>query len=108
MALSGAAMQGIFRNPLVSPDIVGVSAGAACGGVIAILLGFSIGPEIRKHATFADFSEAAGEFLERKGSVGAGVFVQIQEAKADFANLTVSWMTSLEQEFRGEEEDEEE
>ncbi len=42
LALSGAAMQGVFRNPLVSPDIVGVSAGAACGGVIAILLGFAV------------------------------------------------------------------
>jgi iron complex transport system permease protein len=38
LGLSGAALQGLFRNPLVGPDIIGVSAGAACGGVLAILL----------------------------------------------------------------------
>lgn len=38
LALSGAALQGVFRNPLVGPDIVGVSAAAAFGGVLAILL----------------------------------------------------------------------
>jgi iron complex transport system permease protein len=41
LALSGAALQGIFRNPLVSPEIVGVSAGASCGGVLAIMLSLS-------------------------------------------------------------------
>lgn len=38
LALSGAAMQGVFRNPLVGPEIAGVSSGAACGGVLAIML----------------------------------------------------------------------
>ncbi len=41
LALSGAAMQGVFRNPLVSPEIAGVSAGASFGGVLAIMLSFS-------------------------------------------------------------------
>jgi iron complex transport system permease protein len=39
LALSGAAMQGTFRNPLVGPDIVGVTAGASLGGVLALELG---------------------------------------------------------------------
>lgn len=38
LALSGAAMQGVFRNPLVGPEIAGVSAGASFGGVLAIML----------------------------------------------------------------------
>ena len=38
LSLSGAALQGMFRNPLVGPQIIGVSSGAAFGGVIAILL----------------------------------------------------------------------
>lgn len=38
LALSGAAMQGVFRNPLVGPEIAGVSSGAALGGVAAIML----------------------------------------------------------------------
>ena len=38
LSLAGATLQGIFRNPLVGPHIVGVSSGAAFGGVLAILL----------------------------------------------------------------------
>lgn len=37
LALSGATMQGLFRNPLVGPQVIGVSSGAAFGGVLAIL-----------------------------------------------------------------------
>lgn len=40
LALSGAVLQGIFRNPLVDPHVIGVSSGAAFGGVLAILFGF--------------------------------------------------------------------
>lgn len=39
LALSGAVLQGVFRNPLVDPHVIGVSSGAAFGGVFAILLG---------------------------------------------------------------------
>ncbi|MBC2595758.1 iron ABC transporter permease [Ruficoccus amylovorans] len=39
ISLAGAAMQGLFRNPLADPGIIGVSSGAATGGVIAILFG---------------------------------------------------------------------
>ena len=40
LAASGAAYQGMFRNPLVSPDILGVSAGAGFGAALGILLGW--------------------------------------------------------------------
>jgi iron complex transport system permease protein len=36
---AGAAYQQLFRNPLVSPDTLGVSSGAALGAVLAILAG---------------------------------------------------------------------
>ncbi len=39
LALCGATLQGVFRNPLVDPHVIGVSSGAAFGGVTAILLG---------------------------------------------------------------------
>jgi iron complex transport system permease protein len=42
LSLSGAAYQGIFRNPLVSPDILGVSSGACAGAALAILLGLGM------------------------------------------------------------------
>jgi len=40
LALSGAALQGVFRNPLVGPQVVGVSSGAAFGSKLAILFSF--------------------------------------------------------------------
>lgn len=42
LAAAGAAYQVTFRNPLVSPDILGVSAGAGFGAVLGILLGLPI------------------------------------------------------------------
>lgn len=41
LAISGAQMQGLFKNPIASPDIVGTSAGASFGAVIAIALGLA-------------------------------------------------------------------
>jgi iron complex transport system permease protein len=37
LSISGASFQGLFRNPLVSPHILGVSAGAGLGAALAIL-----------------------------------------------------------------------
>jgi iron complex transport system permease protein len=42
LAAAGTAYQGMFRNPLVSPDILGVSAGAALGAVLAIFLSLNV------------------------------------------------------------------
>ena len=39
LAVAGTGLQGVFRNPLVSPDILGISQGAAFGGALAIILG---------------------------------------------------------------------
>ena len=42
LAAAGTAYQGMFRNPLVSPDILGVSTGAALGAVFAIFLSLNV------------------------------------------------------------------
>ena len=39
LAICGTALQAVFRNPLVSPQIIGVSSGASFGGALAIVLG---------------------------------------------------------------------
>lgn len=39
LAVSGAVMQGLFRNPLADPGLVGISSGAALGAVLMIVLG---------------------------------------------------------------------
>ncbi|MDB6446726.1 MULTISPECIES: iron ABC transporter permease [Pseudomonas] len=43
LALSGVAMQGLFRNPLADPGLVGVSSGAALGAAFAIVGGAVMG-----------------------------------------------------------------
>lgn len=41
LAAAGASYQGVFQNPMASPDILGASAGAGFGAALAILLEFS-------------------------------------------------------------------
>ncbi|TXL73313.1 iron ABC transporter permease [Vineibacter terrae] len=42
LAAAGATYQGLFRNPLVSPDILGVSSGASLGAVLGIFLSLPV------------------------------------------------------------------
>ena len=42
LAAAGATYQGLFRNPLVSPDVLGVSTGAGLGAVLGIFLGLPV------------------------------------------------------------------
>lgn len=42
LAAAGSAYQGMFRNPLVSPDILGVSTGAALGAVLGVFLSANV------------------------------------------------------------------
>ncbi|MDQ7844703.1 MAG: iron chelate uptake ABC transporter family permease subunit [Armatimonadota bacterium] len=42
LAASGTVLQGVFRNPMADPYIIGVSAGAALGATAAIVFGFTI------------------------------------------------------------------
>jgi iron complex transport system permease protein len=51
LAVAGTAFQGLFRNPLVSPDILGASSGAAFGAVLGIY--FSLGVVGIEAASFA-------------------------------------------------------
>jgi iron complex transport system permease protein len=51
LAIGGAALQAVFRNPLVSPEVIGVSAGASFGGALALLLG--LGPAALVGGSFA-------------------------------------------------------
>ncbi|MGV1793402.1 FecCD family ABC transporter permease [Rhizobium sp. A37_96] len=41
LAVGGAALQGVFRSPLVAPEVLGISQGAAFGGALAILFGYA-------------------------------------------------------------------
>ncbi|WP_163271936.1 FecCD family ABC transporter permease [Chelativorans alearense] len=54
LAVSGALMQGLFRNPLADPGIVGVSAGAGLGAITVIVLGSTVlGPVVAVFGIYA-------------------------------------------------------
>jgi len=42
LAIAGAALQGLFRNPMASPSVIGISNGAAFGACLAMVFGFSV------------------------------------------------------------------
>ena len=78
LSASGAAYQGIFRNPLVSPDLLGVASGAGFGAALAILFGQS-GAAIQT-AAFAGGLLAVGAtslvaFWRREGDGGMLILV---------------------------------
>ena len=52
LALSGTSLQSLFRNPLVSPDIIGVSSGASLGAGLAIVV-FHANPFVIQMSAFA-------------------------------------------------------
>ncbi|TWH01214.1 iron complex transport system permease protein [Mesorhizobium sp. J18] len=54
LAISGAVMQGLFRNPLADPGLVGVSAGAGLGAITMIVLGGTVmGPFVALAGIYA-------------------------------------------------------
>lgn len=47
LAVSGVLMQGLFRNPIVEPGLVGTSAGAAFGASVVFVLAANMSPEVK-------------------------------------------------------------
>ncbi|AQA19401.1 iron ABC transporter permease [Halioglobus japonicus] len=77
LAQCGAAMQGMFRNPLADPGIIGVSSGSAVGAVLAIFLS---PPELAwwivpLGAFAAGFGTSVLIYQLARGSTGTSVFI---------------------------------
>ena len=62
LGVAGATMQGLFRNPMADPGIIGVSAGGAVGAVVAIATGIA-GLFFLALPTFAFVGAIAATFL---------------------------------------------
>ena len=62
LGVAGATMQGLFRNPMADPGIIGVSAGGAVGAVVAIATGMA-GLFFLALPTFAFVGAIASTFL---------------------------------------------
>lgn len=74
LAVSGALMQGLFRNPLADPGIIGVSAVAGLGAISVIVLGGTVlGPVVLSSAFmqchWADFSQRCFFTALRRGAI---------------------------------------
>jgi iron complex transport system permease protein len=65
LAVSGTCLQGMFKNPLATPDLIGITAGASLFAAIAIVLGVFIKPYIPEAMHFSLLSVAAfvGSFI---------------------------------------------
>jgi len=50
LALAGCVMQGLFRNPLADPGLLGISSGAACAVALWVVLPFSLPPLLMLYA----------------------------------------------------------
>ncbi len=69
LAASGAALQGLFRNPLASPYILGVSSGSAFGAALAIIIGLTSSLAIQAWAfTIGFLATLIAMFLSRGAS----------------------------------------
>jgi len=65
LAVSGTCLQGMFRNPLATPDLIGITAGASLFAAVAIVLGVYIKPYIPEvfHFSFLSLMAFVGAFL---------------------------------------------
>ena len=64
LAISGAAMQGLFRNPLADPSLLGVSSGAALAAAAVIVMGSLWFPGLTKNGWDTD---VAVDVIYRRG-----------------------------------------
>lgn len=96
LAVAGAIMQGLTRNPLASPGILGINAGASFAVVLAVLLLGS--PPLSSYALFAFIGAAvAAVFVYALGSVGRGgaTPLKLTLAGAVFAAFISSFTTAI-------------
>jgi len=102
-AVSGALLQTLSRNPLASPDIVGVNSGASAGAVAVIVLAGTGGGNISGVAAKVGIPLAAvlggllatlvvGALSVQRGVVDAGKVVLIGVGVAAAANSLVAWL----------------
>ncbi len=100
LAAAGASVQGVFRNPLADPGLVGVSSGAALGAVFSIALGARLGwvlPLPLAASLGGLLATGAVYFMARSddGRIPAANFLLAGVAIAALANAGVGLLTFL-------------
>ncbi|MFD4294967.1 FecCD family ABC transporter permease [Rhodococcus sp. NPDC058505] len=96
LALAGAAYQGVFRNPLADPFLLGVSSGAGLGATVAIVSGIAMGSfGIPAAAFLGGVVAVAATYLLGRGMGGARsevVIILAGVAVAAFANAAQTFL----------------
>lgn len=77
LGASGAALQGLFRNPLASPDVTGVTSCAGLGAVIALYFGFAAEAPALLPAFAVAGALASAVLLYLLSRAGAGVLALV-------------------------------
>jgi iron complex transport system permease protein len=86
LAVSGAIMQGLFRNPLADPGLIGVSSGAALAAVVTIVLGSTL---------FGAWADALGAVLLPAAAFAGGVAATVIVYRLGTQNGQTSVATML-------------
>ena len=73
LGASGAALQGLFRNPLAEPGVTGVTSSAALGAIIALYFGFAALSPLLLPAFAIAGALAAAAILFLLSRIGAGI-----------------------------------
>jgi len=103
LAVSGAVMQGIFKNPMADPFIIGLSSGAAVGASISILFGLSISIGIYSTPLLAFVGAALTIFgvyfiARSKGKVRVETLLLTGIATGSFLTAITSFLMYMENE----------
>ena len=112
LGISGASLQGLFRNPLADPGLIGVSAGAALGASFVIVVGSSFFPEFIFGSFILPFSAIIGAsfvisllyiFTQGFGYQGITYMLLVGIAVNAFASVGIGILTyiSTDSELRG-------
>jgi iron complex transport system permease protein len=95
LAVSGAVFQAVLRNPIASPDIIGVTTGASAAAVSALLLFGLSGPAVSAVAFVGALVVAAAIYLlSRRGGVSGYRFALIGIAFAFMAASVLNYLLS--------------
>lgn len=93
LGLAGALFQRVLRNPLASPDIIGVGAGASAAAVVAITLFAASGATVSAAAILGAGATATVIFLlSRRGGLHGVRFVLIGVGTGSALLAVVSWL----------------
>ena len=83
LAVSGAVLQGLFRNPLAEPQLIGVSSGAALGAIAMIVLG----GELPLTDTLRPYSVSLAAILGALAVTGSLYFFASRRGSSDVTSM---------------------